>query len=163
MIDVVEQQITAEVTKTEPVARESATRGCTSASTLIPANPQILLRRGTHVTGRGACLIGRASGSWSSHLIRVPPACLSLPQHRAMQSEERPEAPEAPSAPWRAASVFTMGAVGLLCKGFLGLNKIETHGMERFLRLLDERREPKERERGLITGMRLWTGDMRVP
>ncbi|KAJ8113778.1 hypothetical protein OPT61_g4175 [Boeremia exigua] len=68
-----------------------------------------------------------------------------------MQPEERPEAPEAPSAPWRAASVFTMGAVGLLCKGFLGLNKIETHGMERFLRLLDERREPKERERGLIT------------
>ncbi|KAF3036819.1 hypothetical protein E8E12_006346 [Didymella heteroderae] len=68
-----------------------------------------------------------------------------------MQPEERPEAPEAPSAPWRAASVFTMGAVGLLCKGFLGLNNIETHGMERFLRLLDERREPKERERGLIT------------
>lgn len=48
-----------------------------------------------------------------------------------------------------------MGAVGLLCKGFLGFNSIETHGMDRFLRLLDERREPKERERGLITGMRL--------
>lgn len=71
-----------------------------------------------------------------------------------MQPEERPEAPEAPSAPWRAASIFTMGAVGLLCKGFLGLNKIETHGMERFLRLLDERQDPKERERGLITCMR---------
>ncbi|KAJ4311176.1 Lyso-phosphatidylcholine acyltransferase [Neodidymelliopsis sp. IMI 364377] len=61
------------------------------------------------------------------------------------------ELPEAPSAPWRAASFFTMGAVGLLCKGFLGLNSIETHGMERFLRLLDEREDPKERERGLIT------------
>lgn len=71
-----------------------------------------------------------------------------------MQPEERIEAPEAPSAPWRAASVFTMGAVGLLCKGFLGLNKIETHGMERFLQLLDERREPRDRERGLITGTR---------
>ncbi|KAF9691776.1 hypothetical protein EKO04_010363 [Ascochyta lentis] len=68
-----------------------------------------------------------------------------------MQPEERPEVPEAPSAPWRAASMFTMGAVGLLCKGFLSLNSIETHGMERFLRLLDERREPRERERGLIT------------
>jgi monolysocardiolipin acyltransferase len=48
-----------------------------------------------------------------------------------------------------------MGAVGLLCKGFLGLNSIETHGMERFLRLLDEREVPKERERGLITGMQV--------
>lgn len=37
----------------------------------------------------------------------------------------------------------------------MGLNKIETHGMERFLRLLDERQEPKDRERGLITGTRL--------
>ncbi|KAF1927465.1 uncharacterized protein M421DRAFT_421876 [Didymella exigua CBS 183.55] len=44
-----------------------------------------------------------------------------------------------------------MGAVGLLCKGFLSLNKIETHGIERFLRLLDDRQHPKERERGLIT------------
>lgn len=77
-----------------------------------------------------------------------------------MPIEERSEAPEAPSAPWRAASVFTMGAVGLLCKGFLGLNKIETHGMDRFLKLLDKRQDPKERERGLITGMRLesWQG-----
>ena len=72
-----------------------------------------------------------------------------------MQQEELPEAPEAPSAPWRAVSVFTMGAVGLLCKGFSGLNSIETHGMERFLRLLDERQEPKDRERVLITGMRV--------
>ncbi|KAH6625717.1 hypothetical protein C7974DRAFT_396592 [Boeremia exigua] len=68
-----------------------------------------------------------------------------------MQPEERPEAPEAPSAPWRAASAIVMGAVGLLCKGFLGLNKVELHGMERFLQLLDERQDPKERERGLIT------------
>lgn len=114
---------------------------------------------------RVACLFGRASDSWSSHLIRVSPACLSSSQQRAMQPEERPEAPEAPSAPWRVASIFTMGAVGLLCKGFLGLNKIETYGMERFLRLLDERQDPKERERGLITCMRplFWkTGTVRA-
>lgn len=70
-----------------------------------------------------------------------------------MQPEERPEAPAAPSVPWRAASTLTMGAVGLLCKGFLALNKIEMHGMERFLRLLDERQDPGQRQRGLITGM----------
>lgn len=67
----------------------------------------------------------------------------------------RPEdQPEAPSGPWRAASMITMGAVGLLCKGFLaGLSKVETHGMDEFLQLLDEREDPAKRERGLITGM----------
>jgi hypothetical protein len=70
----------------------------------------------------------------------------------SMRPEEQPEAP---SAPWRVASAFTMGAVGLLCKGFLsGLSKVETHGMEDFLKLLDEREEVGNRERGLITGMR---------
>ncbi|KAH6517298.1 hypothetical protein HBI81_179670 [Parastagonospora nodorum] len=61
------------------------------------------------------------------------------------------EQPEAPSAPWRAASTVVMGAVGMLCKGFLGLNSVETHGMEKFLRLLDERQDVNGRERGLIT------------
>jgi monolysocardiolipin acyltransferase len=68
-----------------------------------------------------------------------------------MRKEEQPEAP---SAPWRAASTVVMGAVGLLCKGFLGLNRVETHGMENFLRLLDEREDVEGRQRGLITGMR---------
>jgi monolysocardiolipin acyltransferase len=63
------------------------------------------------------------------------------------------EQPDAPSGPWRAASAFTMGAVGLLCKGFLGLNKVETHGMDDFLKLLDERKDIVGRDRGLITGM----------
>ncbi|KAF1917489.1 hypothetical protein BDU57DRAFT_513778 [Ampelomyces quisqualis] len=45
-----------------------------------------------------------------------------------------------------------MGAVGLLCKGFLsGLSKVETHGMDEFLKLLDEREDVDRRERGLIT------------
>ncbi|KAF2270029.1 hypothetical protein CC78DRAFT_188974 [Lojkania enalia] len=62
------------------------------------------------------------------------------------------EQPEAPSAPWRAASAVTVGAVGALCRGFLfGLSRTEVHGLEGFLKLLDERRDVKERERGLIT------------
>jgi monolysocardiolipin acyltransferase len=64
------------------------------------------------------------------------------------------EQPEAPSGPWRFASAATMGVVGVLCKGFLGLNKVETHGMEGFLKLLDEREDVGRRERGLLTGMR---------
>jgi len=72
------------------------------------------------------------------------------PTPTPMRPEEQPEAP---SGPWRAASAFTMGAVGLLCKGFLnGLSKVETHGMEGFLKLLDEREDPASRQRGLITG-----------
>lgn len=62
--------------------------------------------------------------------------------------------PEAPSLPWRAASSTVMGIVGLLCKGFLGLNQVETHGMDKFLKLLDEREDIGRRERGLLTGMR---------
>jgi hypothetical protein len=70
-----------------------------------------------------------------------------------MQPEEQPEAP---SGPWRAASTFTMGAVGLLCKGFLsGLSTVETHGMDDFLKLIDEREDVAGRERGLLTGMRM--------
>lgn len=66
------------------------------------------------------------------------------------------EQPAAPSGPWRAASSLTMGAVGLLCRGFLlGLSRTEAHGLDEFLGLLDERRDVAGRERGLITGMRL--------
>ncbi|KAH7344341.1 hypothetical protein BKA66DRAFT_478889 [Pyrenochaeta sp. MPI-SDFR-AT-0127] len=62
------------------------------------------------------------------------------------------EQPEAPSGPWRAASAFTMGVVGLLCKGFLsGLSRVETHGMDSFTELLDERKNVEGRERGLLT------------
>jgi len=64
------------------------------------------------------------------------------------------EQPNAPSAPWRFASTTVMGAVGLLCKGFLGMNNVETVGMECFLKLLDEREDVGKRERGLLTGMR---------
>ncbi|KAF2126184.1 hypothetical protein P153DRAFT_323342 [Dothidotthia symphoricarpi CBS 119687] len=62
------------------------------------------------------------------------------------------EQPEAPSAPWRAASTFVMGAVGVLCSGFLNVwSRPEVHGMDDFLRLLDEREKVENRERGLLT------------
>jgi monolysocardiolipin acyltransferase len=47
-----------------------------------------------------------------------------------------------------------MGAVGVLCRGFLlGLSNLETHGLDNFLELLDEREDVEGRKRGLITGM----------
>ena len=63
------------------------------------------------------------------------------------------EQPAAPSAPWRAGSAVVMGAVGLLCRGFLALSSTETHGMEKFVQLLEKREDVEGRERGLITGM----------
>ncbi|KAF2728712.1 hypothetical protein EJ04DRAFT_448817 [Polyplosphaeria fusca] len=67
-----------------------------------------------------------------------------------MQSDEQPSAP---SAPWRATSALTMGAVGLLCRGFLfALSTTEANGLDSFLELLDERENVAERQRGLLTG-----------
>jgi monolysocardiolipin acyltransferase len=48
-----------------------------------------------------------------------------------------------------------MGAVGLLCRGFLAISKTEAHGLDKFLKLLDEREDVEGRQKGLITGMRL--------
>lgn len=63
------------------------------------------------------------------------------------------EQPSAPSWQWRAASSFTMGAVGVLCRSFLlGVSKTEVHGLDSFLELLDEREDVESRDRGLITG-----------
>jgi monolysocardiolipin acyltransferase len=53
----------------------------------------------------------------------------------------------------RLLSSITIGFTGFLCRAFLyGVSKTETVGLERFLRLLDERRDVGERQRGLITG-----------
>lgn len=64
------------------------------------------------------------------------------------------EQPAAPSAPWRAGSAFVMGAVGLLCRGFLAMSKTDTHGLDNFVKLLEEREDVEGRQRGLITGTR---------
>ena len=46
-----------------------------------------------------------------------------------------------------------MGLVGALFRSFLyGASTVETHGLESFKDLLDRRRVPCNRERGLITG-----------
>ncbi|CRG83458.1 monolysocardiolipin acyltransferase [Talaromyces islandicus] len=57
-----------------------------------------------------------------------------------------------PSAWWRAGSSMTMAEIGILCRGFLlGLSKLEVNGLESFTELLDSRRDPTTRTRGLIT------------
>lgn len=87
-------------------------------------------------------------------LILVPSTKISNAFYSQQPLSMRPEEqPDAPSAPWRAGSTFFMGAVGLLCKGFLtGLSRVETHGFDDFLKLLDEREDVEARQRGLITG-----------
>ncbi|EME45737.1 hypothetical protein DOTSEDRAFT_71434 [Dothistroma septosporum NZE10] len=66
-----------------------------------------------------------------------------------MAAQERPYEP--PLA-WRATSAATLGIVGLLCRSFLyAFNRTETTGLDRFLNMLDERKDEQGRTRGLIT------------
>ena len=61
--------------------------------------------------------------------------------------------PAPPSLPWRIGSSTVMGVVGSLTRAFMyGLNRTETHGLESFLEVLDNRKDVDQRERGLITG-----------
>jgi monolysocardiolipin acyltransferase len=65
-----------------------------------------------------------------------------------------PEDPvPAPSLAWRTASTATIVATGLFAKTFLKTCAYtETRGLDRFLKLLEERRDVAKRKRGLITG-----------
>ncbi|KAI4592584.1 hypothetical protein KJ359_011035 [Pestalotiopsis sp. 9143b] len=57
-----------------------------------------------------------------------------------------------PSLPWRASSAMITGLTGMVSRGFLyGFNKVETTGLQRFLKILDEREDADKRERGLLT------------
>lgn len=68
---------------------------------------------------------------------------------RAMSDNE---IPESPSATWRASSGLTTGLIGSISRSFLlGFSRLETNGLDGFLRLLGERSDPNERQRGLIT------------
>ena len=59
-----------------------------------------------------------------------------------------------PSALWRAWSSMTIVEIGALCRTFLfAANTTEVHGLESFMKLLDSRRDPITRKRGLITGI----------
>lgn len=60
---------------------------------------------------------------------------------------------EQPSLPWRLGSSLVMGLTGAICRVVMfGANKTEVHGLDRFLELLDEKRDIDSRQRGLITG-----------
>ncbi|KAI1412927.1 acyltransferase [Hypoxylon sp. FL1857] len=57
-----------------------------------------------------------------------------------------------PSLPWRMTSSIVMGLTAALSRGFLyGLNSVEVVGLERFLDILDKRKDVEKRQRGLIT------------
>ncbi|KAI1648556.1 uncharacterized protein F4817DRAFT_334321 [Daldinia loculata] len=57
-----------------------------------------------------------------------------------------------PSLPWRMTSSVIMGLTAALSRGFLyGLNSVEVTGLERFLEVLDKRKDVEKRQRGLIT------------
>ena len=65
--------------------------------------------------------------------------------------------PEQPNLLWRSNSSFIMGTTGLLARAFLYLcNDMEVTGLDRFMKTLDQRKDIAGRERGLITGMRLF-------
>lgn len=60
-----------------------------------------------------------------------------------------------PTLPWRTTSSAVMGLTAALFRGFLyGFNSVEVVGLERFLDILDKRKDVEQRQRGLITGMR---------
>ncbi|KAL2181393.1 uncharacterized protein P884DRAFT_288620 [Thermothelomyces heterothallicus CBS 202.75] len=57
-----------------------------------------------------------------------------------------------PSLSMRLKSAMIMGMTGVLSKCFLyGFNRVEVTGLSRFLDILDSRRDPAKRQRGLLT------------
>jgi len=66
------------------------------------------------------------------------------------ESEDRPLPP---SLPWRIGSTAVMAFIGSLSRAFMhGANTQETHGLNAFLDLVDERADVSKRRRGLLTG-----------
>jgi monolysocardiolipin acyltransferase len=63
------------------------------------------------------------------------------------------EPPLRPSLPWRCTSSLIMGVTGAISRCFYyGFNNMEVIGLEKFKETLDRRKDPENRERGLITG-----------
>lgn len=57
-----------------------------------------------------------------------------------------------PNGLWRGTSAMVMGLTGTLSKTFLyGLNDLEVFGLDNFMQILESRRDPSQRQRGLIT------------
>lgn len=64
------------------------------------------------------------------------------------------ERPYQPTLPWRITSAVNIGVVGFLSRSFLyALNRTEVRGLDRFLEVLDSRKDEKARKRGLVTGI----------
>ncbi|KAH6636273.1 hypothetical protein F5144DRAFT_645132 [Chaetomium tenue] len=60
--------------------------------------------------------------------------------------------PHGPTLSMRLKSAMIMGMTGVLSKCFLyGFNRVEVTGLSRFLDILDSRRDPAKRQRGLLT------------
>ncbi|KAI1152824.1 acyltransferase [Nemania diffusa] len=60
--------------------------------------------------------------------------------------------PEQPRPPWPMASSLIMGLTASLSRVFLyGLNSVEVTGLQKFLDILDKRKDVDKRERGLLT------------
>ena len=58
-----------------------------------------------------------------------------------------------PSLRWRYGSTATLLFTGTLAKIFLNVGaRADVHGLDGFVKLLDERRDIEGRERGLLTG-----------
>lgn len=61
--------------------------------------------------------------------------------------------PARPSLSLRLKSAVVMGMTGIISRCFLyGFNTVEVTGLQRFLDLLDSRKDPAKRQRGLLTG-----------
>ncbi|XDG01095.1 hypothetical protein ABKA04_000710 [Annulohypoxylon sp. FPYF3050] len=68
------------------------------------------------------------------------------------QSNQNRLSLQQPSLPWRMTSSMVMGLTAALSRGFLyGLNSVEVVGLDRFLEVLDKRKDVEKRQRGLIT------------
>jgi monolysocardiolipin acyltransferase len=57
-----------------------------------------------------------------------------------------------PALPWRLASAAVISSVSAISRAFLyGLNNVQVNGLENLLGVLDQRRKPGGRSRGLLT------------
>ena len=66
--------------------------------------------------------------------------------------------PPPPSLLWRAGSTAIIGFTGSLTRAFMHVpNWQDAHGLDGFLELLDKRADIDGRQRGLITGMSIYT------
>ena len=68
-------------------------------------------------------------------------------------SQPPPTKPTSPTLLSQRTSAFTLGLIGTLAKAFtFGFNRQQVHGADTFLEVLESRRDPEARKRGLITG-----------